>query len=152
MPVRSIYQWKMILQNLEIWNAVDWLLRDLMDYPVVGGQFNEHLQRDRDQLENFLTAFSSVSRSKTSSRKTNGPIPVIDGDLNVTQWRAVLSELNAASAAECVIANVIFDAAADYGYCVLVLKRVLTAWGEIRLREHGLGVTSHEEIGAVRGK
>lgn len=34
MPVRSIFQWRLILENIQPWNAAEFLLRDLHDYAL----------------------------------------------------------------------------------------------------------------------
>ena len=130
---------RLILENLQPWNAAEFLLRDLRDYPLLGGELNYNLERDKQQIENFLLAYGSFSHVSKTSHKANGPLPVLSGDLSIADWKRVFSKLTVASAAECVIANVIFDAAADYGYCVTMLKRVLTAWTEIHLVDYGIG-------------
>jgi hypothetical protein len=131
MPIRSIFQWRLILDNLPPWSAADFLLRDLLDYPCVGGQFNENVERDKQQIENFLLAYGSLSQSRRSDKTTSGPIPVLDGDLTVEEWKKVLGKLTVNAAAECVLANYLFDCRADYGYSLTVLRRVLTAWADL---------------------
>jgi hypothetical protein len=71
--------------------------------------------------------------------KTFGPIPVLYGDMTVADWKKTLSKMTAGAAAECVIANYIYDPVCDYGTSVKVLRRVLQAWAEIELSAHGIG-------------
>jgi len=137
MPVRSIFQWRLILENLQPWNAAEFLLRDLHDYPVFRGAWNPAVERDLQQLENFLLAYASMSHSKRSN-KVSGPVPVLSGDLTVADWRSIFGKLSLAAAAEALVANYLFDAKCDYGYAVTVIKRALQAWSELELEAHGL--------------
>jgi hypothetical protein len=49
------------------------------------------------------------------SSKTNGPIPVLGGDMTVEDWKKTLSKMTAGAAAETVVANYICDPICDYG-------------------------------------
>ena len=138
MPVRSIFQWRLILENTRPWTAAEFLLRDLLDYPLFGGELNYNLERDKQQIENFLLAYGSLSHSRRSN-KSNGPVPVLHGDMTIEDWKKMLSKLTVGAAAECVTANYIYDATCDYGHTVTVLRRVLQAWGELELNAHGVG-------------
>ena len=69
----------------------------------------------------------------------NGLIPVLNGDQTVEEWKRILSKLTVGAAAETVVANYIFDPVFDYGTSVTVLRRVLQAWAEIELNNHGVG-------------
>jgi hypothetical protein len=82
MPVRNVYQWRLILENTQPWTAAEFLLRDLLDYPLFGGELNYNLDRDKQQIENFLLAYGSLSHAKRSN-KTSGPVPVLRGDPSV---------------------------------------------------------------------
>ena len=69
----------------------------------------------------------------------NGPVPVLNGDQTIEDWKRILGKLTVGAAAECVTANYIYDATCDYGHTVTVLRRVLQAWGELELNAHGIG-------------
>ena len=66
----------------------------------------------------------------------NGPVPVLNGDQTIEDWKRILSKLTVGAAAETVIANYIFDPVCDYGSSVTVLRRVLQDWAEIKLNNH----------------
>jgi hypothetical protein len=71
----------------------------------------------------------------------NGLIPVLNGDQTVEEWKRILRKLTVGAAAETVVAT-IYDPCCDYGYSVKVLRRVLQAWAEIELNNHGVGLDS----------
>jgi hypothetical protein len=66
------------------------------------------------------------------SNKTIGPVPVLNGDQTIEDWKRILSKLTVGAAAETVVANYIYDPVCDYGTSVTVLRRVLQAWAEIQ--------------------
>ena len=68
----------------------------------------------------------------------NGPVPVLNGDQTVEDWKRILSKLTVGAAAETVVCNYLYDPICDYGTSVKVLKRVLQAWAEIELNNHGV--------------
>ena len=81
--------------------------------------------------------------------RSSGPVPVLNGDQTIEDWKRILSKLTVGAAAETVVANYIYDPVCDYGTSVKVLRRVLQAWAEIqqsrprhlkRQRPRGLGV------------
>ena len=84
-------------------------------------------------------------RSPASSRTANGSLPVLNGELSIAEWKSVLSKLNAAAAAETVVANYIYDPVCDYEHSVRILRRVLQAWGELKLNGHGGGLGTTEQ-------
>jgi hypothetical protein len=71
------------------------------------------------------------------SNKTAGPVPVLNGDQTIEDWKRILSKLTVGAAAETVVANYIYDPVCDYGTSVEVLRRVLQAWAEIKLNNRG---------------
>jgi hypothetical protein len=79
------------------------------------------------------------------SNKINGPIPVLNGDMTVEDWKRTLSKMTAGAAAETVVANYIYDPVCDYGTSVTVLRRVLQAWAE--LHANGPATTLASRIG-----
>jgi hypothetical protein len=76
----------------------------------------------------------------------NGPVPVLNADQTVEDWKRILRKLTVSAAAEIVVADFLFDPVCDYGTSVKVLKRVLTAWAEIELSNHGLGANSGHSL------
>jgi hypothetical protein len=70
----------------------------------------------------------------------NGPVPLLNGDQTVEDWKRILSKLTVSAAAETVVANYLYDPICDYATSVKVLKRVLTAWAEIELDNHGIRI------------
>ena len=76
----------------------------------------------------------------------NGPVPVLNGDQTVEDWKRILSKLTAGAAAETVVCNYLYDPVCDYATSVKVLKRVLTAWAEIELDNHGIGADSGHSL------
>jgi len=143
MSLHSVYQWKLIQENVPVWSLAEYLLRDLHDYPVFRGQFNLHIEHDLQQIENFLTAFATVPHdAKGKPRKPTGPVAVITGDLSVAEWKLVLSKLSVSAAAELVLFNFLYEPSCDFAYGAIVLRRVLTAWSQIKLAEHGIGIGS----------
>ena len=75
----------------------------------------------------------------------NGPVPVLNGDQTIEDWKRILSKLTVSAAAETVVANYIYDPVCDYGTSVTVLRLVLQAWAEIELNNHGIG-SSHSLV------
>ena len=75
----------------------------------------------------------------------NGLIPVLNGDQSVEDWKRILRKLTVGAAAETVVAT-IYDPCCDYGYSVKVLRRVLQAWAEIELSNHGVGADSGHSL------
>ena len=71
--------------------------------------------------------------------RSSGPVPVLNGDLSIDEWKNVLGKLSVAAAAETVIANYIYDPICDYGHSVRILRDVLRAWAELELANHGIG-------------
>jgi hypothetical protein len=71
------------------------------------------------------------------SNNTIGPIPVLNGDQTVEDWKRILRKLTVGAAAETVVCNYLYDPVCDYATSVKVLKRVLTAWAELELDAHG---------------
>jgi hypothetical protein len=135
MATKTILQWKMLLGEAAVWTAADYLLRDLLNFSMQCGAEDGTLDKDRHQVENFLTAWRSVSVARTST-KTHGPIPILDGSMSVGDWKILLSRLTASSAAEVIVGNYLYDPRADYTYCVQALTRALIAWGELETANH----------------
>ena len=54
--------------------------------------------------------------------------------------------MTAGAAAETVVCNYLYDPVCDYATSVKVLKRVLTAWAEIELNNHGVGADSGHSL------
>jgi len=75
----------------------------------------------------------------------NGPVPVLNGDQTVEDWKRILSKLTVGAAAETVVCNYLYDPVCDYATSVKVLRRVLQAWAEIELDNHGVG-SSHSLV------
>ena len=75
----------------------------------------------------------------------NGLIPVLNGDQSVEDWKRILRKLTVGAAAETVVCNYLYDPVCDYGTSVKVLRRVLQAWAEIELDNHGVG-SSHSLV------
>jgi hypothetical protein len=67
-----------------------------------------------------------------------GPVPVLSANPPVAEWKSILRKLSVGAAAECVISNFLYDPICDYGTSVAVLRRVLQAWAELELEDHGL--------------
>jgi hypothetical protein len=143
MSLHSVYQWRLIQENVPVWSLAEYLLRDLHDYPVFRGQFNLHVDHDLQQTENFLTAFAAVPHdSKGKPRKVTGPVAVISGDLSIADWKKALGKLSVSAAAELVLYNFLYEPSCDFAYGSIVLRRVLTAWAELQLADHGIRINS----------
>ena len=72
--------------------------------------------------------------------RPSGPVPILNGNLSIDEWKTVLGKLSVAAAAETVIANYIYDPICDYGHSVRILRNVLRAWAELELakeKTHG---------------
>jgi hypothetical protein len=56
--IRSVSQYQSMFENLEPWQAAEWVLRDLFGYQLMGR--NNHLPADRERLGNAFAAWVLV--------------------------------------------------------------------------------------------
>jgi hypothetical protein len=119
----------MLLSDVSLWGAAEYLLRDLLNYAVKCAVEDGTFDRDKHQVEHFLTAWRSLS-PKDKSQNANGPIANVGPTScnSVEEWRRLFSRMTTKQAAEVVVANEFLDPFADYGHCVRVLADVLQAW------------------------
>ena len=53
--IKSVSQYRLLLENLPPWQAAEWILRDLNGYRLMGR--NNYLPADRERLANALVAW-----------------------------------------------------------------------------------------------
>jgi hypothetical protein len=54
--IRSVSQYRVLFENIEPWQAAEWLLRDLYGYRLMGP--NNYLPADKERLANALVAWA----------------------------------------------------------------------------------------------
>jgi len=60
--IRSVSQYRMLFENVQPWQAAEWILRDLNGYRLMGK--NNHLPADRERLANALQAWVLMARGQ----------------------------------------------------------------------------------------
>jgi hypothetical protein len=63
--VRSVSQYLLLFQNVQPWQAAEWVLRDLNGYRLMGR--NNYLPADRERLANALQAFMLAARGEAAT-------------------------------------------------------------------------------------
>jgi hypothetical protein len=53
--IKSVAQYRLLFDNIEPWQAAEWVLRDLNGYRLMGR--NNYLPADRERLSNALVAW-----------------------------------------------------------------------------------------------
>ena len=134
MATHSIQTWRITLDRVSAWNASSFLLDSLVGYAnSVGNGFD-----DREQTYNFLLAWR-LATPPGRLRRVNGHAPIMDR-LSVDNLRNVFSKLSAAAAADLIVEKYLSDPICGFTDSVAIIATALTAWGEVQLAHHDIGI------------
>jgi hypothetical protein len=135
MATHSIQTWRITLDRVSAWNASSFLLDSLVGYAnSVGNGFD-----DREQTYNFLLAWR-LATPPGRLRKVNGHVPITEGRLSIQNLRNAFSKLSAAAAADLIVEKYLSDPICGFADSVAIIATALTAWGEVQLAHHDIGI------------